>query len=43
MSDIEIAQQADLKPIIGLAKEQLGIPADHLDPYGHYKATAYLP
>jgi formate--tetrahydrofolate ligase len=42
MSDIEIAQQADLKPIIGLAKEQLGIPADHLDPYGHYKAKLSL-
>ena len=42
MSDIEIAQQADLKPIIGLAKEQFGIPAEHLDPYGHFKAKLSL-
>ena len=42
MSDIEIAQQADLKPIIGLAAEKFGIPAEHLDPYGHYKAKISL-
>ncbi|MGZ8095579.1 MAG: formate--tetrahydrofolate ligase, partial [Methylosarcina sp.] len=38
MSDIEIAQRAKMKPIIGLAKEHYGIDAEHLDPYGHYKA-----
>ncbi len=38
MSDIEIAQKADVKPIIRLAEERLGIPPQHLDPYGHYKA-----
>lgn len=38
MSDIEIAQQAKMKPIIGLAQERLGIDPKHLDPYGHYKA-----
>ena len=37
MSDIEIAQKAKMKPIIGLAEEKFGIPAEHLDPYGHYK------
>ena len=42
MSDIEIAQQAKMKPIIGLAEEKLGIPAEHLDPYGHYKAKVSL-
>ncbi|WP_305906451.1 formate--tetrahydrofolate ligase [Methylomarinum sp. Ch1-1] len=42
MSDIEIAQQATMKPIIGLAEEKLGIPAEHLDPYGHYKAKVSL-
>jgi formate--tetrahydrofolate ligase len=42
MSDIEIAQQAKMKPIIGLAKEQFGIDAEHLDPYGHYKAKLSL-
>jgi formate--tetrahydrofolate ligase len=38
MSDIEIAQKADIKPIIRLAEERLGIAPQHLDPYGHYKA-----
>ncbi|MEQ1531719.1 MAG: formate--tetrahydrofolate ligase [Methylococcales bacterium] len=42
MSDIEIAQQAKMQPIIGLAKEQYGIDAEHLDPYGHYKAKLSL-
>jgi formate--tetrahydrofolate ligase len=42
MSDIEIAQQANMKPIIGLVKEQYGINAEHLDPYGHYKAKLSL-
>ncbi|MCD6045913.1 MAG: formate--tetrahydrofolate ligase [Gammaproteobacteria bacterium] len=42
MSDIEIAQQAHMKPIIDLAREQLDIPAEHLDPYGHYKAKLSL-
>jgi formate--tetrahydrofolate ligase len=42
MSDIEIAQQAKMKPIIGLAKEHFGIDAEHLDPYGHYKAKLSL-
>ena len=42
MSDIEIAQQARMKPIIDLAREQLNIPTEHLDPYGHYKAKLSL-
>lgn len=42
MSDIEIAQQAKMQPIISLAKERLGIEAKHLDPYGHYKAKLSL-
>ena len=42
MSDIEIAQQAKMQPIIGLAAEKFGIPAEHLDPYGHYKAKISL-
>lgn len=42
MSDIEIAQQASIKPIIELAKQTLDIPAEHLDPYGHYKAKLSL-
>lgn len=38
MSDIEIAQQANMKPIVDLAQEKLGIDPKFLDPYGHYKA-----
>ncbi|MDD5579264.1 MAG: formate--tetrahydrofolate ligase [Methylobacter sp.] len=42
MSDIEIAQKANLKPIIGLVNEHFGIDAKHLDPYGHFKAKLSL-
>ncbi len=42
MSDIEIAQQAKLRPIIELAQESYGIAAEHLDPHGHYKAKLSL-
>ena len=42
MSDIEIAQKADKKRIIELAKEQYGIDSEHLEPYGHYKAKLSL-
>ncbi|MCK5888960.1 MAG: formate--tetrahydrofolate ligase [Methylococcales bacterium] len=42
MSDIEIAQKAEMKPIIGLAEENFGIAAEHLEPYGHYKAKVSL-
>ncbi|MGE0383827.1 MAG: formate--tetrahydrofolate ligase [Gammaproteobacteria bacterium] len=41
-SDIEIAQQATLRPITDVARERLGIDARHLDPYGHYKAKLSL-
>jgi formate--tetrahydrofolate ligase len=37
-SDIEIAQAAKMRPILGLAQERLGIAAENLEPYGHYKA-----
>jgi len=36
--DIEIARAAVMRPILGLAEEKLGIPAEALIPYGHYKA-----
>ncbi|MBM84801.1 MAG: formate--tetrahydrofolate ligase [Rhodospirillaceae bacterium] len=36
-SDIEIAREATMKPIVEVG-ESLGIPADSLDPYGNYKA-----
>jgi len=42
MSDIEIAQNAKMQPIIKLLDEKFGIPAEHLDPYGHYKAKLSL-
>ncbi|SHE23506.1 formate--tetrahydrofolate ligase [methanotrophic endosymbiont of Bathymodiolus puteoserpentis (Logatchev)] len=42
MSDIEIAQKAKMQPIIKLAAEKFNIPAEHLDPYGHYKAKISL-
>jgi len=42
MSDIEIAQLANMRPIIALAKEQYDIDAEHLEPHGHYKAKLSL-
>ena len=42
LSDIEIAQASTLVPIMQLAKDRLGIPADALEPYGHYKAKIDL-
>ncbi|HLF97148.1 MAG TPA: formate--tetrahydrofolate ligase, partial [Methylococcaceae bacterium] len=42
MSDIEIARKAALRPITELAAQKLGIPAEHLDPYGRYKAKLSL-
>src|ERR1700682_2314605 len=41
-SDIEISQSARKRPIIDLAKEKLGIAAENLEPYGHYKAKVSL-
>ncbi len=38
LTDIEIAQQANLKRITGLAAERFGITEDQIEPYGHYKA-----
>ena len=42
MSDIEIAQAAKLQRISAMAREKLGIPEEHLEPYGHYKAKVSL-
>ena len=42
LSDIEIAQASTLLPITQLAKDRLGIPAEALEPYGHYKAKIDL-
>ncbi|MFN2146924.1 MAG: formate--tetrahydrofolate ligase, partial [Anaerolineales bacterium] len=40
-SDIEIAQEADLRPILEIA-EKLGLGMDDLDLYGKYKAKVHL-
>ena len=37
-TDWEIAQAAKLRPIIDIARDRLGIPAEQVEPYGHYKA-----
>jgi len=41
LSDIQIAQQAELKPI-GEIAEKLGIPGKYVIPYGHTKAKIDL-
>ena len=41
-SDIEISQAATKRPILDIAKERLGIAAENLDPYGHYKAKVSM-
>src|SRR5882757_1391899 len=42
MSDIDIAQRSKMRRIADLAQERLGISAEHLEPYGHYKAKLSL-
>lgn len=42
LSDIEIAKAAILQPIRDLAAASLGIPEEHLVPYGHYMAKVDL-
>ncbi|WP_275405206.1 formate--tetrahydrofolate ligase [Rhodoferax lacus] len=42
LSDIEIAQSATLVPVLQMAHDRLGIPAEALEPYGHYKAKIDL-
>ena len=41
LSDIEIAQNAEMKPINAIG-ESIGIPATELENYGHYKAKVSL-
>src|SRR5213075_2077798 len=41
-SDIEISQAATKRRILDVAKEKLGIAAENLDPYGHYKAKVSM-
>src|SRR6201746_256684 len=41
-SDIEISQTATKRRIMDIAKEKLGIGAENLEPYGHYKAKVSM-
>ncbi len=41
-SNIEIAQSAAKRTIIGLAEQRAGIPSEMLEPYGHFKAKLSL-
>ncbi len=41
-SDIEISQAAKMTPIAEVAKSRLGIAAENLEPYGHYKAKVSM-
>jgi formate--tetrahydrofolate ligase len=41
-SNIEIAQRANMVPILQLARERLGIPEESLEPFGRYKAKISL-
>jgi formate--tetrahydrofolate ligase len=42
-SDIAIARRATLRPVVDLARERLGIAAEHVLPFGHHKAKLALP
>jgi formate--tetrahydrofolate ligase len=41
-TDWEIAQSVVPRPIVELARDRLGIPAEAVEPYGHYKAKIGL-
>src|SRR5437764_5038239 len=41
-TDIKIADAAKKRPILEIAREKLGIAAENLEPYGHYKAKVSL-
>ena len=41
-SDIEIARAAKMRPITQIGTERLGLKAEDLEPYGHYKAKVSL-
>ncbi|MFO8046120.1 MAG: formate--tetrahydrofolate ligase [Halomonas sp.] len=42
-TDLEIARQASLEPILPLAEERLGLAAEELIPFGHHGAKLSLP
>src|SRR5882724_7364671 len=42
LRNIDIAQQAKMRPILQVARDRLGIPEDSLEPYGRFKAKVSL-
>ena len=40
--NIDIAQQASMRPIVDVARDRLGIPEESLESYGRYKAKVAL-
>ena len=42
LTNIEIAQQAKMRPIVDVARERLGIPEESLSQYGRFKAKVSL-
>ncbi len=42
LRNIDIAQQARMRPILEVARDRLGIPEESLEPYGRYKAKVSL-
>jgi formate--tetrahydrofolate ligase len=42
LRNIDIAQQARMRPILEVARDRLGIPSDSLEPYGRFKAKVSL-
>ena len=42
LRNIDIAQQARMRPILEVARERLGIPEESLEPYGRFKAKISL-
>jgi formate--tetrahydrofolate ligase len=42
LQNIDIAQKAQMQPIVRVARERLGIPEESLEPYGRFKAKVSL-
>ncbi|MGI9296095.1 MAG: formate--tetrahydrofolate ligase, partial [Pseudomonadales bacterium] len=42
MADIDIARQANMQRIVGIAKDRLDIDEQFIEPFGHYKAKLSL-
>ena len=42
LRNIDIAQQANMRPILEVARDRLGIPGESLEPYGRFKAKVSL-